>query len=163
ESRSWRRLAAVVSEPGEDECRVLLDPAGRLRAYLWRGTGCWYVTKFEREHPHALVLGEVMSADPAAADAALAACQSWAAEETARRPEPVTEVLLALPPEGPVAAAAMHHAARFTQHYQACGGSMARTLDAGRLLQALRPELARRLQAARASFTGSLHLQTGVG
>src|SRR5207247_673476 len=44
-----------------------------------------------------------------------------------------------------------------------CGSSMARVLNVGRLLEALQPELARRLRAAGSSFAGALRIQTEIG
>src|SRR5262249_34231469 len=138
-------------------------PDGQVRGYLWRARWHWYVGIFERRHPAALVLAEVMADGPASADAALAACCQWAAEESAARPEAVTSVLLALPPEGPVAAAAMRQYARFAQNYSACGSSMARVLDVRRLLQALEPEFKVRLDEAGCDFRGLILLRTELG
>jgi hypothetical protein len=72
-------------------------------------------------------------------------------------------VTLAVPPDGPVAAAARRQGARFEQRYQACGGSMARVLDVLRLLEALGPEFAARLAAARTTFEGTLRIETEIG
>jgi Acetyltransferase (GNAT) domain len=162
EAPCWSRLTAPRAEH-DDDCRIVVDPDGQVRAYVWRARWHWEVGIFERQHRDALVLGEVMADGPAAADAALAACRQWAAEEPAARPEPVTKVLLALPPEGPIAASATRQAARFVQSHTACGGSMARVLDVGRLLEALKPELARRLQASRSAFAGAIHFCTDLG
>ena len=89
------------------------------------------------------------------------ACRQWAREEGARRA--VKQVVLAFPPEGPMSAAAMRQDARFVRNYSACGGSMARVLDVTRLLEALRPELQARLEAAHAGFTGTLAFHTDIG
>jgi hypothetical protein len=106
------------------------------------------------------MIAEAMAESPAAADAVLAVCRRWAAEESGARPEPVKRVILALPPEGPIAAAAMHQRANFERHYPRCGGSMARVLNVKRLLGALKPELAARLRAAGSRSAGSLRIQT---
>jgi hypothetical protein len=72
-------------------------------------------------------------------------------------------VVLALPPEGPVAAAARHGPVTFHQQYSAASGFMVRVLHAGRLLAALAPELERRLRAAAPAARGALRLETDVG
>jgi hypothetical protein len=117
----------------------------------------------ERHEPDALVIAEVMADGAAAADAVLTACRAWAAEDSEARTEPVKRVILGLPPEGAVAAAAMYQGAHLIRRYQRCGGSMVRVLDVGRLLEALRPELAERLRAAGSPFSGILRLQTEIG
>jgi hypothetical protein len=163
EARCWSRLAAPGNESPPD-CRVIEDSSGAVHAYAWRARWHWYVDMLERaQPPNAFVLGEVMADGPASADALLAACRAWAVEESAERPEPIERVLLALPPEGHVAAAAMHQSARFVQRYTRCGSSMARVLDVHRLLEALKPELARRLQAAGSRFAGTLLFRTDLG
>ncbi len=161
EAEPWRKLASPDREA--NDCRVVVDREGKVRAYAWRAQWHWYMGSIEREHPDALVIGEVMAEDPTAADAVLATCRAWAAEESAKGPAPVKQVVLALPPEGHVAAAARFQSARFIHHYDPCGASMARVLNVERLLEAMRPELARRLQAAGSPLVGSLHLQTEIG
>jgi GNAT superfamily N-acetyltransferase len=162
EAHGWSRLATPDPKHPHD-CRVIEGPEGQVRAYAWRARWHWYVGILERQHPDALILSEVMADGPASADAVLAACRQWAVEEPAARPEPVAKVLIAVPPEGPVAAGAMRQAALFLQSYSPCGGSMARVLSVGRLLEALRPELARRLQAVGSPFAGTLRFQTDLG
>jgi hypothetical protein len=162
EAHCWSRL--TTPDPKHpDDCRVIEGPDMQVRAYAWRARWHWYAGILERQHPAALVLGEVIADGPASADAVLAACRQWAAEESAARPEPVEKVLLSLPPEGPVAAAAMRQSARFVQSYAACGGSMARVLDLGRLLEALTTEFMIRLDEAGCSFTDTLLLRTDLG
>lgn len=158
----WRRLVEPEDGPGDD-CRVVEDPAGRVRAYAWRARWHWYADILEGEQPQAMVIAEVMADGPAAADALLATCRRWAAEVSARRSVPVERVVLPLPPEGHVAAAAMHQSASFVHRFVPCGSSMARVLDVSRLLEALKPELARRLRAAGSCFAGALHFRTEVG
>lgn len=159
---AWGRLLDL---PGtsQDACRVLEGPDGRLRAYLWRARGCWYVGNCERAQPSALVLGEVMADGPAAAEAALDACQAWAAEPPAEGAVAPEQVLLAWPPEGSIADAARRRAAQFQARYSACGGSMARVMDVDRLLVALAPELTHRLRASRDGFRGRLRIDTDLG
>jgi hypothetical protein len=160
---TWDRLEAVLEAGSTDACRVAVSPQGTVAGYVWRGAKFWYVGKLEREAPDAWVLAEAMAAGPEAAAAVLALCRAWAREERERRAEPLTQVLLGLPPEGPVAAAAMRQRARFTQAYQACGGSMARVLSVERLLTALLPELTARARAARWEATAALRLETDLG
>jgi hypothetical protein len=117
----------------------------------------------ERQEPDWLVLSEVVADGPVSADAVLAVCRQWGAEESARRERPVRHVVLPLTPDGPVAAAAMRGAARFVGHYEACGGSMARVLDVERLLGALVPEFEVRLWAVRLAFRGLLRFVTDLG
>jgi hypothetical protein len=158
----WTSLRKTATGTEDDECRVVVDPRGVVRGYLWRARWCWYVKhKLETDFKKALVIGEVMADSPVAADAVLAAARLWALEEAKARK--VTEVVLAFDPEGALAAAAMRQDARFLREFSACGGSMARTLDVRRLLEALQPELMARLQAARCDFVGSLTIKTDIG
>ena len=158
----WSMLLKTAAGTKEDACRVVVGPDQAVHGYLWRASWCWYVKHtLERNFKQALVIGEVMADSPPAADAVLAACRQWAREEAGARK--FKEVVLAFPPEGPIAAAAMRQDARLLRHYDACGGSMARVLNVKRLLEALRPELQARLRAARSDFAGSLVLQTDMG
>lgn len=161
--RSWARLAALAEGTREDQCRVVTVGECRVVAYAWRCQRHWAVTQLERQDLDALVLGEVVAVDPTAADALLAVCRAWAGPEGQRRGTPVRHVTTALPPAGVVASAAMRQSARFLQDYRSCGGSMARTLDAARLLKSLEPELNSRWQSARPGFRGHLRLETEVG
>jgi GNAT acetyltransferase-like protein len=162
EARSWSRLADPEGQGAED-CRVVVDGEGQVRAYAWRARWHWSVGFMERDEPEALVIAEVFADSPSAADAVLAACRAWADEESGKRGQPVKRILLSLPPEGPVAAAAMYQSATFLRRFGRCGGSMARVLHVGRLLQSLIPELDRRIQAAGFTFRGALHLDTEIG
>ncbi len=136
--RAWNRVQKAADGSEEDECWVTVGPDGAPHGYLWRAKWCWYVHHaLEPEFDRALVLGEAMADGPVAADAVLAACRAWAKEDPAERK--VKEVVLAFPPEGPLASAAMRQDARFVRSYSACGGSMARVLNVRRLLEALRP------------------------
>jgi predicted acetyltransferase len=165
DSHPWKRLAELADGTGHegDACRVVADPTGRIVAYAWRGTGFWSTDMMQGHAPEALVLAEVMADGPAAADAVLATCRAWAVDESRTREKPLREVILSMPPEGPVAAAAMRQDATFRRDCSACGSSMARVLDVARLLDALRPELARRLQAARLSEPFAVRVVTEIG
>jgi hypothetical protein len=162
EAGPWAKLVEPEGK-GAEGCRVVEAADRQIRAYAWRARWHWYVGIIEKHEPDALVIAEVMADGSAAADAVLAACRAWAAEESETRAEPVNRVILGLPPEGPVAAAARYQDAHLMRRYQRCGGSMARVLDVERLLAALRPELAERLRAAGSPFSGIVRLQTEIG
>jgi len=104
-----------------------------------------------------------MADGPEAADAVLALCRGWAVEESAGRKKSLERVLFSMPPEGPVAAAAMRQDAEAVLRYSRCGASMARTLDARRLLTTLEPELAARARLMRLSDGEALRIETEVG
>ncbi len=161
DARPWQDMAALAAGERDDACRVVEDPRGSVAAYAWRGQGYWYVTNLDRDRPEALILGEVMAEGPAAADAVLALCRRWGAEDAVRRG--VKRVVLSLPSDGPVAAAVMRQRAELTRLYAPCGGSMARVLDVRRLLAALLPELADRLRRSSFSFAGCLRFVTDLG
>lgn len=161
EGKVWKHLAEQ-KDAAADACRVVLGPDGLIHGYVWRAGWCWYVKhKLESDYTEALVLGEAVADGPRAADAVLAACRQWGQEEGAQRT--IRQVVLSLPPEGPLATAAMYQYARCLQNYSACGNSMARVLDVTRLLQALAPELHARLHATHSTFTGTLLIQTDLG
>jgi hypothetical protein len=117
----------------------------------------------EKDEPDALVIAEAMADSPAAADAVLAACRIWFTDEAGRAEHPMKRVLVSSPPESPVAVAAMYQSAERVHRYQQCGSSMACVLSVVRLLEALKPELEERLQAAGWPFQGTLELQTDLG
>jgi GNAT superfamily N-acetyltransferase len=146
-----------------EQCRVVEDSSGNVRAYAWRATWHWAQQMADRHYPQQFVVGEVMADGPVAADAILSVCRTWAVEEAERSSRTLDAVLIAQPPEGPVAAAAMLQSADLIQYYSYCGGSMARVLDSGRLLTALAPELRRRWLAAPTDFRGCLTIHTEVG
>ncbi|MBM3457972.1 MAG: hypothetical protein FJX77_05515 [Armatimonadetes bacterium] len=161
--RIWSRLdRAAASEP-VDTCRVVVGPDGLVHGYAWHCPDHWAVRGMQRSEPQALVLGEVMADGPEAADAILAVCRRWGAEQAGAGSDPVTEVLTSLTEEGPVAAAAQLQDARFTRRFTGCGGSMTRVLNVERLFRALLPELDARLEAAGWPFQGLLHFQTDIG
>ncbi len=160
--RTWKRLSDTTTAPEKDACRVAVGPDGLVHGYVWRARWCWYVNDtLEHNFNDALVLGEVMADGHHSADAVLAACRQWAREEPAEKK--VKQVVLSFPPEGPISSAAMRQDARLLGNFSACGGSMARVLNVGRLLESLRPELAARLRSARSDLSGSLLLRTEIG
>lgn len=162
DSGSWKRLTAPPDREAE-ECRLVIDPAGSIAAYVMRAQSHWAVKQVEKANPDALVLGEVVARGANAADAALAVCRRWAREAGAGSETPPRRVVLAQPPEGPIAEAAMRQTARLVQSYQPAANSMARVLDVERLLTALRPELTMRLAAERWSENARLVIRTEIG
>lgn len=160
ESYPWNHLAR---DDSRDQCRVLVAPDGAVAGYVLHLPDLWFVQNLTWDHRHSLVLAEVVARDVPAASALLVACQHWAADDAARRGEPVVNVVLAQPPDGPMAEAAKHGSASFRQHYYADGHFMARVLHVGRLLRQLAPELVVRLGAAGSSFQGMLRLETDIG
>lgn len=159
----WTRWASMPPAELAADCRTALDTKGRVAAYAWRDRGSWFTGHLGEDHPQSLVLAEVIARDTAAADAILAACQAWAREEAQAVGRALMAVVLAIPPEGPVAAAARHGAAAFAQTYSADGECMVRTLDPARLLLSLAPELERRLRATLPRVQGAVTLVTEVG
>jgi hypothetical protein len=162
-SNAWSRLIASVSPENDDECRVVVDPHGEIRAYVWRGREFWVASSWERNEPNALILSEVLSETPAAADVAVSACLEWAAEESATKTGPAKEAILSLPPDSATAQAAKRRTAQFVAQFTYCGESMARVLNVARLLETLKPELEARWAAAQLNFVGSLTFQTDIG
>ncbi len=161
ECRAWSTLAVTAADPHREECRVVVDPSGAVAAYAWRAREFWPVDT-EEETPDALTIGEAIAAGPAAADALLATCRAWAVAEAARRPA-IVRAKLYVPLDGPVYAAAMRQDATLELIWRPSGHFMARTLDAGRLLEALEPELNRRAAKAAITASGALRIVTEVG
>lgn len=161
DSRAWSTLAATAADPQQEECRVVVDPSGAVAAYAWRAREFWPVDT-EEETPDALTVGEAIAVGPAAADALLATCRAWAVAESARRPA-IVRAKLYLPLDGPVYAAAMRQDATLELIWRPSGGFMVRTLDVGRLLEALEPELNRRAAVAAVGAPGALRIVTEVG
>jgi hypothetical protein len=157
----WSRLLATT-DGGEDSCRVVVDASGRIGGYAWRGTQFWYARQYARRVPEAFVIGEAVAESREAGTVLLAACRRWAAEASAA-PGPAKQALLFIAPEGPLAVAATRAGGTFSREYVACGGSMARVLNAARLLRSLEPELTARVRAAERWFTGTLRLATDLG
>lgn len=157
----WSKLLQAADGTKQDFCRVAVDGKGVVAGYVWRAKWCWYVKyKLESDYPNALVLGEAMATCPQSADAVLAICRQWAQEEEKDRE--VSQVVLALPPESLLAAAAMRQDARLIRNFSACGGSMARVLNTNRLLLSLIPELEARLRKSKSTFIGSLFIKTDL-
>jgi hypothetical protein len=167
DGRVWSTLAALATgakADDPDECRVVVGPSGQVDGYAWRGKHFWPVTSdFERAFPDSLVIGEVIAASTPAADAVLAVCRAWGAKATTPKGEPVKDVVLSLPPEGPLYAATLRQDARMLITSRLAEDFMARTLDVARLLRALAPELTARRGALSAAPDASLRLETEVG
>lgn len=156
--RAWHKLRTIANGSSDDACRVLLDSAGQLAAYAWRGRG-WYMEYRRRDMPDAFHLAEAMARDPIAADALLAACRHWASEAG----ESFSKVAFAMPSEGPLAAAATYEGGEVLAIYTRGGDFMGRVLDVDRLLQQLLPEFSARVQATAQPFNGQLTLRTELG
>lgn len=159
----WTKLADRQPVDLAADCRVVTAPQGGVVAYAWRDRDSWFTEHVGDDHPNSLVLAEVVAQDAPAADAVLAACQAWAHEEGQGSGHPLTAVTLAIPPDGPVVAAARYGAATLQHAYSADGECMVRTLHPGRLLASLAPELERRLQATLPGFRATVILVTEVG
>lgn len=159
----WSRLAQNVEERGGEELRLVLNPAGEPRGYLWRCPDHWYPRQLAQQYSDALMLGEAVAADAAAADAVLAAGRAWAGEPQPDREQPLTKVLLALTPDSPIATAATYQDSQLIQKWDLCGGVMVAVLDTERLLRSMEPELRRRFWASKAPWTGVLALRTEAG
>ncbi len=158
EQRSWSRLLKTL-EGGEDVCEVVLDRDGRIVAYAWLVQRHWWMERMSESSPKALSIGEVVAEGAEAAEAALSVCCRMAAEPHADR----DAVHIPLPPEGPLALAAMLRGGRFVQAYNRCGGFMVRTLSPRRLMQALGPELALRARRSGLDARTVLRIRTGEG
>ncbi len=159
----WTKLAHLTPAALAQECRVVVAPDGDVAAYAWRDRESWFTDHIGEDHPHSLILAEVVARDAPAADAVLAACREWAREEAQASGQQLSAVTLVIPPEGPVAAAARYRTATLQQTYSADGEFMVRTLHPGRLFRALAPELERRLRASLPAFRGALLLETELG
>jgi hypothetical protein len=142
--RAWNRLRTIAVDPGEDDCRVLVDGSGRIAAYAWFGANWWMGVR-RRDLPGAFHIAEAMARDTESADALLAACRTWAAESG----NDCESIALAIPPEGPVTWAAAYEGGEMLATYTRGGEFMGRVLDVGRLLRQLRPELAARVRSSR--------------
>ena len=167
DGRVWSTLHALATGANAhdpDECRVVVSPAGKVEGYAWRGKHFWPVTAdFERAFPNSLVIGEVIANSNAAAEAVLSVCRAWGTEETIKSGEPVKDVVLSLPPEGPIYAAALRQDACFMATSRRSEDFMARIVDVPRLLQALAPELSMRRRILPSAPPTSLRLATEIG
>lgn len=138
----------------EDRLTVVVDPSGQVDGYAWRGAGFWATDVLDRDFPDHLVLSEAMAANRIAADAVIALCRQWptiVAPAPRRQPKldgTRTHLLLAAPHDGLIAASARRMGATLERRYSRTGGSMARVLNAERLLAAIAPELDRRARSA---------------
>jgi hypothetical protein len=75
----------------------------------------------------------------------------------------VGSVRLGTAPDGAVAAAAQHQDGALTRTSWFSAGPQARTLDAGRLLAAIEPELSRRVTAGWSPWQGTVTIVTEAG
>lgn len=155
----WRQLALAASGEADDQCRVVVDSAGEIGGYAWRGKPFWYVQLCERYGPNVLVIGEALAADPRAADAILVTCREWGREEAAQG-RAIEKVTLLAPHMGSIADAARHQDATLLSNHFRSGSFMAQVLDSRRFVAALAPEFARRLRAASPTFVGTIRFQT---
>jgi len=167
EGAVWSRLDTTLArtEAGEaDECRVVVRPGGGVEGYAWRGSHFWPVNNdFTDQFPQSLVIGEVIANSAPAADAVLAACSIWGASATTAKAEPVKDVVLSFPPQGPLYAASLRRDARLTTSSWPSENFMARTLDVYRLLKALAPELSARRRSLPSAPAATLCLETEIG
>ncbi|HEV7215875.1 MAG TPA: GNAT family N-acetyltransferase [Chloroflexota bacterium] len=163
----WSRLDTTLSHTDaseDDECRVVVSPAGAVEGYAWRGTHFWPVrSDFGHRFPQSLVIGEVIAGSALAADALLATCCIWGAGATTSKAEPVKDVVLSFPPQGPLYAASLRQATRWIISSWPAENFMARTLNVYRLLAALAPELSVRRQALPSALSATLRLETDIG
>jgi GNAT superfamily N-acetyltransferase len=160
--RAWALLLAALQQPGGGECRIVEAPDGHLAAYCWRGSELWAIRWMEYQTPGTMAFAEVMADSPPAAEAAIAACRTWACEEDEQN-ERVTTLTFSLPHRSLVGVAASFQDAQLILHCFRSGGSMARTLDTRRLLAELLPELSARLRAAGLGFDGVVRFVTDEG
>lgn len=157
--RAWNKLRNLLVEPGDDACRVLLDESGEIAAYAWLGDRNWWMFVRRRDEPEGFHLAEAMARDATAADALLAACRHWAGESGGDH----NEIAFAIPPEGPLAAAATYEGGSTRSVYTRGGDFMGRVLDLDRLIDQMLPEFSARVAAARLSFRGWLTFETELG
>jgi hypothetical protein len=163
EGYPWTFLVQSVQDGSAQDCRMVTDASERVVAYAWRGQWLTFVRAHAEYNPDHLILAEVVADGPRSAEAALTECRQWAIQDGARRGQELKGVMLFMPHEGPVAAAAMHMPSTFCKGYGPDGGWMGRVLSARRLFESLHPEISLRLREARHLFTGRLHLVTDAG
>lgn len=159
--KTWSLLMGAAGSEDND-CRVVLGPDGEIQGYAWLAKRSHSVRNLLSKYfTDAFIVGEPVADSPASADALLAACRLWAQEVSAE--QDIEHILLPVTPDTPVAVAAMLQDARIFSDYQSCGGSMARVLDVKRLLEAIKPEIAARLNESISTFTGRLIIRTDIG
>lgn len=154
ERGAWARLRGQVAH-GDDECRVVIDPAGAIGGYAWRGSSFWWLKQWENYMPGGLKLAEAFARDAAAADAILALCATWAGERQA----PAIE--FGIPDDGPLGLALKLRTAILARRSTRNGEFMGRVTGVEALLRAIRPELARVWAHGRLDFRGDLVIDTG--
>jgi GNAT superfamily N-acetyltransferase len=163
ESESWSYLREHGTDAELDDIRVITRPDGRVAAYAWRRQRHWYSHSIQERDPDAFLMAELMAESPGAADAALCACAAWMQDLPGDGPGTLRRLLLSLPLEGFVAAAARRQTAEFTARFSRCGDSMARVIHLQRLFESLKPELALRAEVAAWSFNSDLRIITDIG
>jgi Acetyltransferase (GNAT) domain len=159
-TRAWKKLRKSLSARSKDECRVLIDPVGDIAGYAWLGLiDNWWMFVRREEFPNSFHITEVFARDPEAADAIVVACQLWAKEEEGS----YDGVDLAIPPEGPVAMAAMYEGGTVLQVNIRRGDFMSRTLNTSRLIRQMQPEFSARIRVSGLNICGRLHFVTDEG
>lgn len=159
--RAWDRLRKIALEPGDDECRVLLDESGSVAAYAWLGANKrnWWMSVRRRNFPSAFHLAESMARDDVAADVLLSACRIWAAEAG----DDYDAIGFAIPPEGPLAWAAAYQGGRLLGAYTRGGDFMGRVVNVESLMRQMLPEFTERVRATGLRFHGQLKFVTEEG
>jgi len=157
--RAWDALQQLSTDGVDDACRMLVDPAGDVVAYVWLGRQGWWVQQRERRAPGSFHIGEAMARDPQAADVLVAACRHWARDV---RPD-AKQIEFIIPPQGPVAHAAAYMGAAFVKQHTREGEFMARVLDVERLAHQLLPELSERARCSSATLPVKLAIRTEEG
>jgi hypothetical protein len=159
-TRAWNKLRGVLSPESKDACRVLIDPAGEIAGYAWLGLiENWWMFVRREEFPNSFHFTEVFARDAKAADAIVVACQLWAKEAGGS----YDSVDLAIPPEGPVAMAAMYEGGTVLQVNIRRGDFMSRTLNTSRLIRQMQPEFSARIRASGLNICGRLIFDTDEG
>jgi GNAT superfamily N-acetyltransferase len=151
---SWRKLAESIAK-GDDEARVVIDPAGTVAGYAWLASWCWWMDPSTRKQDDTLRIAEAFAASPQAADAVLAACRSWVGERG------LGKVQLLVPPDSRIGTAAALRGAMIGLQHTFEGEYMGRSLDVVRLFRDLQPELMRRWARGAQPWRGTLVVDTG--
>jgi Acetyltransferase (GNAT) domain len=159
-TRAWNKLRNVLSPESKDACRVLIDPAGDIAGYAWLGLiENWWMFVRREEFPNSFHITEVFARDPDAADAIVVSCQLWAKEAEGS----YDNVDLAIPPEGPVAMAAMYEGGTVLHVNVRRGDFMSRTLNTSRLIRQMQPEFSARIRASGLTSCSRLTFVTDEG
>lgn len=142
---AWRRLQEQLQHGDVQECVLAISPSGEARGYARRAEGYWAADVLGRDNPGWRVVGEVISLD---GEAARVLIDKGLARVAPLDPARHRGWLIAAPHDSAVATAAEWMGHRLRRDEKASGGSMARLLDAYRLLRDAAPELARRLSVS---------------